>query len=243
MFLGCRPYVRSFYNTGRETFLLPVTWKDGWPQILEQGKPVPTVVNKKDLKPETSSPLTGNISFIDRFDTPSLHHRWIFLRNPDMKWFTWGKAGGLVIRPSANDISQVKPLSSLFCRQQHTCFTAETEVAFSPESRKQLAGMALLQNEQYNFVFGKTRLDGKTAVVLKRTEQTAVTIASVFIEEQKPLRLKIAGDGRYYSFYYAIDGDNWQTLATGVDAVNLSTDRSGGFIGTCIGLYATTNNQ
>ena len=31
-------------------------------------------------------------------------------------------------------------------------------------------------------------------------------------------------------------------LCRGVDAVNLSTHQSGGFIGACIGLYATNNN-
>ena len=44
VFLASRPYAGSRYNTGRETFLLPVTWKDGWPVILEQGKPIPYVV-------------------------------------------------------------------------------------------------------------------------------------------------------------------------------------------------------
>ena len=243
VFLGCRPYERSFYNTGRETFLLPVTWRDGWPVILEKDQPVPTVVNKKDLKPETYTPFTGNFTYTDRFDTPSLHHRWIFLRNPDMKWFTWGQGTGLTIKASPVDITEVKAPSALFCRQQHTDFTVETELTFSPASRKQLAGLALLQNEQYNFVFGKTRLDGQTAIVLKRTEQTTVTIASAFIQPDERLRLKIVGQGRYYSFYYALADGDWKTLATGVDAANLSTDRSGGFIGTCIGPYATTNNQ
>ena len=44
VFLASRPYTGSRYNTGRETFLLPVTWKDGWPVILEQGKPIPYAV-------------------------------------------------------------------------------------------------------------------------------------------------------------------------------------------------------
>ena len=43
VFLASRPYSGFRYNTGRETFLLPVTWKDGWPMILEQGKPIPYV--------------------------------------------------------------------------------------------------------------------------------------------------------------------------------------------------------
>ncbi len=47
VFLASRPYTGSRYNTGRETFLLPVTWKDGWPVILEQGKPIPYVVKAR----------------------------------------------------------------------------------------------------------------------------------------------------------------------------------------------------
>ena len=37
-------YEGVHYNTGRETFLLPVTWRDGWPIILEQGRAIPYVV-------------------------------------------------------------------------------------------------------------------------------------------------------------------------------------------------------
>jgi len=92
-------------------------------------------------------------------------------------------------------------------------------------------------------VFGKTLLDGKTAVVLYRAEKGRSMIASAFVPD-KTLRLKIEGDGRYYSFYYQVDGSGtWELLARGVDAVNLSTNRSGGFIGACIGLYATSKNQ
>jgi beta-xylosidase len=29
--LECRPYEGDYYNTGRETFMAPVVWKDGWP--------------------------------------------------------------------------------------------------------------------------------------------------------------------------------------------------------------------
>ena len=35
VFLGTRPYKDNFYNTGRETFMLPVRWINGWPRILD----------------------------------------------------------------------------------------------------------------------------------------------------------------------------------------------------------------
>jgi alpha-N-arabinofuranosidase len=41
VFLGCQPYQGNFFNTGRETFMLPVTWTaDGWPVIVLRGTPV-----------------------------------------------------------------------------------------------------------------------------------------------------------------------------------------------------------
>ena len=51
------------------------------------------------------------------------------------------------------------------------------------------------------------------------------------------------GHDRYYDFYYAEEGGNWQLLAKGVDASNLSTQKSGGFLGACIGLYASSNKE
>nr|MCR4853403.1 family 43 glycosylhydrolase [Prevotella sp.] len=240
VFLGCRAYEGPFYNTGRDTYMLPVTWKDGWPEILEKGKVLPTVVSKPGLDrfPTTAKErLTGNFSYTDQFDNAELSSRWIFLRNPEMDRYHWGD-GKLTIRPSSADISKQEPLSALFCRQQHTTFTAETEVSFVPKSESDVAGLALLQNEQFNFVLGKTMLGGRAMVVLTRSERSNVVIGSAPVPLNGALRLKIEGNGRYYSFYYATDG-GWQTLASGVDAVNLSTSRSGGFIGACIGLYAT----
>ena len=43
IFLASRPYEVTHYNTGRETFLLPVTWRDGWPLILARGEGIPYI--------------------------------------------------------------------------------------------------------------------------------------------------------------------------------------------------------
>lgn len=282
VFLACRPYEDDYYNTGRDTYMLPVTWRDGWPVILDKGKAVPTVADgPREYAGKTGggdSLLTGNFSYIDRFDGDRLAMRWNFLRQP-APFYRLGD-GGLTISPMAGNIMRRDPLSALFCRQQHTCFSAETELTFEPRSDRDLAGMVLLQNEDYNFVFGKTVLDGRVALTLRRTEKTPVLVASAVLtddEASQPLRLRIVGRGRYYDFLYATgsagtvcsgravaDGGNaevacpgedsaasgggsgsgeWRVLARGVDAVNLSTNRSGGFIGACIGLYATTDNQ
>ena len=243
VFLACRPYQDDFYNTGRDTYLLPVTWKDGWPTILESGRVVPTVNKKAGLQYEAGLCNTGNFSYVDRFDSPTLDMRWMYLRNPDLSAYNLG-SNGLSIKASDANIHEVKPITAVFRRQQHNTFTAETEVTFNPASDKELAGFALLQNEHYNFTFGKTKVGGRTAIVLTRAEKNNVVIGSKFLCEKcadKPVKLRIHGDGRYYDFSYSFDGTTWNIIAQGVDAVNLSTHQSGGFIGACIGLYATRN--
>lgn len=247
VFLGCRPYENDFYNTGRDTYLLPVTWKDGWPMILTD-KPIPAVnemkgiqLKNKIVSRQRENLITGNFSYTDRFEGPTLDSRWMFLRNPTAFWNLDGE--GLSIKALPVAVSERESLSALWTRQQHTNFTSETQVDFSPASSKELAGFSLLQNEEYNFVFGKTLIDNKPTITLYRAEKGQVLIASASVPN-KPLRLRIEGKGRYYSFWYAVDGvEGWQLLARGVDAVNLSTNRSGGFIGACIGLYATTNHH
>ena len=241
VFLGCRPYDGDNYNTGRETFLLPVTWKNGWPTILDKGKVVPTVVNKKGLQPIADNKITGNFSYVDKFKDAKLSNRWLFLRNPS-QFYTLG-ADGLTINPLPVKISERESPSAIFCRQQHLDFTAQTTVMFSPKSDKDLAGFTLLQNENFNFLFGKTIIGGKPAIILTRTEKNNVTIGSVMLtdsEASQSINLKITGKGRYYDFEYSVGNSNeWHTLARGVDAGNLSTHQSGGFIGVMIGLYAT----
>ncbi len=244
VFLACRPYEEDMYNTGRDTYLLPVTWKDGWPEILPSGTPIAPIGEKQGLKPLPENEYTGNFSYTDNFETSlsniglkGLHTRWMFLRTPS-DCYKVGD-GKLKLSLLSGNIYRRDPVSALWVRQQHGTFTAETSLDFTPRGEKEIAGIALLQKEDYNIVLGKTMLNGKLAVTLTRAEKNKALIASAFIKPGT-LRLKVEAHDRYYDFYYAEEGGTWQLLAQGVDASNLSTQKSGGFIGACIGLYASS---
>ena len=239
VFLGCRPYAGDFYNTGRDTFLLPVSWEDGWPTILPSGQPVKTVVEKKGLQTDVERP-TGNFSYATDFSESALDQGWVYLRNPKRECFHLdGK--GLMIDALPTDIYGTDQVSAVFRRQHHTNFQTTTEVNFSPKSENEFAGFTLLQNEKFNFLFGKTLVDGKPAVVLRRTEEgNTVNIATAFLNSDSMLQLNIVGEGGLYTFSYSEDGNEWLTLVKGADAKNLSTHIAGGFVGTMIGLFATS---
>jgi len=83
-FLAVRPYGDDLYNTGRETFLLPVEWKDGWPVILENGKTIPYVADAPKLPKTPAPPTSGPFEAVETFAGPELPHGWMTMRNSDL---------------------------------------------------------------------------------------------------------------------------------------------------------------
>ena len=73
VFLGVRPYdAANNFNTGRETFLMPVRWKDGWPRITDPGQVVPWRAAAPKLSPQSRpvNPTNGDFALRDEFDGP-----------------------------------------------------------------------------------------------------------------------------------------------------------------------------
>lgn len=241
VFLACRPYEEDMYNTGRDTYLLPVTWKNGWPEILAKNTPIATVGEKAGLKPNGQNLYSGNFEYTDNFESFN-NSRWMILRDYAGFFVKHTDKKGITFKLLPGNIYQREPMSAIWARQQHGTFTAETSLNFTPRNDKEIAGLALLQKEDHNIVLGKTMKNGRLMLTLTRAEKNNVTIASTPIKDGE-LRLKVEGHGRYYDFYYAEQGGDWQLLAKGVDASNLSTQKSGGFIGAVIGLYASSNKE
>ncbi|MCM1250629.1 MAG: glycoside hydrolase family 43 protein, partial [Alistipes sp.] len=103
VFLGCRPYADDFYNTGRETFLLPVSWDDGFPVILPPGEAVPTVVRKPGLE-GAGDPMTGNFAWSTDF-SGGLDFRWLTIRTPRGEWWRTDRRG-LLLRDNGRRIDE-----------------------------------------------------------------------------------------------------------------------------------------
>lgn len=71
---------------------------------------------------------------------------------------------------------------------------------------------------------------------------TDVTLAELPIEGSR-FYFKVEADGQAYSFYIATEPESWHPVAEGVDGRILSTPYAGGFVGTYIGMYASSNGQ
>ena len=237
VFLGCRPYEGDHYNTGRETFLLPVEWRDGYPVILEKGLPVPIVGKKEGLCP-TEEALTGNLAYSTDF-SEGLSHHFLMLRTPQEAWYRTTEEG-LYLRPTHRTIDQPSNPSMLAHRQQHLAFTAETELCFAP-TEGAVAGLVCYQRDTHYILLGKSLREGIPHLVLMRAvggeKEELLALPLDKQQAAKPIRLRVEAEGATYRFTASIEGcellSNWE-----VDGRILSTHSAGGFTGAVVGMYA-----
>ena len=76
--LAMRPYGGYHYNLGRETFVVPVVWQDGWPVFAPGTGQVTACVVPPPLAPHPWPAQPAR----DEFRRPDLDLRWNALRGP-----------------------------------------------------------------------------------------------------------------------------------------------------------------
>ncbi len=237
--LAMRPYGGYFYNLGRETFLVPVRWEDGWPVVspgtgrVEAAYPVPNLpAHPWPTRPDR-----------DDFDEPTLAYEWNFLRTPrDEFWSLTERPGYLRLKLRPEQLSERANPSFVGRRQQHISFEAKTAVLFIPQSLHESAGLVLIQNNDFHFRFVVTQADKPVIRLIKRAGGEEEVLA------EKPFAagqfyLKVTADEQAYNFYAATELDEWEPIAEQVDGRILSTPVAGGFVGAYIGMYASSNGQ
>lgn len=242
VFLASRNYDVRQYNTGRETFLLPVTWKDGWPTILPAGEKIPYALPGPSFmrKPAEQAPLSGNFTWRDEFDATVPRLEWLHVRVPKTPWADLrSRPGTLAIHPLAEGLDTLRNPSFLARRQQHLVFEASTLLEL-PEAGIS-AGLVAFQSEHYWYFLGLRRAGDGVEVFLEKKGGDAPMriVASRRIAATAAPKLKISGDEGDYSFAFDVgDGSGWQSLVRDDDATIMSTDVAGGFIGAMLGPYA-----
>jgi len=248
VFLGVRPYGPDLTNIGRETFMLPVTWHDGWPMILADTATVPYVHRAPALPPNAagSPPSSGNFTIRDDFSSSTLRPWWVMIRTPRERWFQLDSShNGLTIHARPVALGDRGQPSFIGRRQQHATATATTVMHYTPRRSGDIAGLVAFQSDSFYYVLGETLHDGKPVVRLLRRaggrdqgREAIVAEASLATKPNDSLYLRVQARGAQYDFLYAEHPGDWRWLARNVDGTILSTHVAGGFVGTMIGMYA-----
>jgi xylan 1,4-beta-xylosidase len=258
VFLGIRPYEGGKSNIGRETFLLPVTWENDWPVILEKGVALPRITKRPDLPAgDPSPPTAGSFTWKDDFDSEKLGLHWLFLRTPRETWWSLSdRPGSILIAPRPVGLTSVSKRdhkangnpSFIARRQQHVNFKASTRIAIRSHEGDSEAGLAALQNDTNYFFLSLAYSGGKAQEIFLERHAGYDGKREVIAKAQVPpsvkaVELQIEGEGKDYRFLWrANDQQEWRILKDQVDGSILSTQDAGGFVGTLIGMHVRTSS-
>ncbi|MFZ1561034.1 MAG: glycoside hydrolase family 43 protein [Saprospiraceae bacterium] len=245
VFLAVRPYDGDYYNTGRETFLAPVTWKDEWPIINPNDKLIPYTFteNIKEVKQKGALPQSGNFDYTLTFDKmldPSL----LFLRTRDESSYSLSKQKGLSLKLKPETIMEMGNPSFIGKRQQHLYSTADVSMTFDATSENEKAGLVIFQDEKHFYYLCKSKVGTQHMIQLfKSTETSTMELLAQTPITAKSVKLRIQSEGDKYSFHYATKGNKFNVLKSDVEGKFLSTKTAGGFIGCIYGMYATSSGK
>ena len=242
VFLATRPYQDDHYNTGRETFLLPVHWEDERPHILPPGETVPLTPRRPAIAPDinTKQPLARNFSWRDEFSGRRLNPLWISVKDFARDWVSLSN-GVLQLHPQTASLRDLGGVSYLGRRQQHQRFTARTQLAMPASDTA--AGLAVYQNEthHYQLLLSENITNDAKAyqVSLYKVSPTgkALVAQKTIDKPASAVVLQVDVDGSKAYFSYQQDGQN-TPLGEAQDARHLSTASAGGFVGATVGMMA-----
>jgi xylan 1,4-beta-xylosidase len=243
--LGTRPggYFPEYHVLGRETFLVPIEWADGWPTAgpVRLRHPAPAVWHP--LAPE---PVR------DDFDAPALAPQWISPRSrPDGSWSLAERPGWLTLRATGDSLDRPGH-TFVGRRQQH----ADCRVTALLEAGTGRAGLSVRLDEAHHY---DLEVGGGTVSVLVRIGPVRQCLAehsvppgtvtlSVGIRtaDVVPPTVTAAGQrepgiraGGPDTLAFSVEGPDGKVSLAELDGRYLSTQVAGGFTGRVIGMYVT----
>ncbi|MFZ9628069.1 MAG: glycoside hydrolase family 43 protein [Ilumatobacteraceae bacterium] len=227
--LATRPRGGSpgYHVLGRETFLAPVEWVDGWP-----------VVDHVRLEYDVRPP--GPATFVDPhhcddFESDHLDRRWLTVRRPASEFASLDRRTGWLTLTAGDETLDSTSPTLVARRQQHERFVARTMVDTGTATE---AGLVVLMDEHHHYEIAVA--DG-TIAVRARIGPLATTVATapsptgpcVLVVEAKP------GSRGPDQLAFGVEGaDGTIAVLAELDGRYLSTEVACGMTGRVVGMYA-----
>jgi xylan 1,4-beta-xylosidase len=227
--LGIRP-TNGKSNLGRETFLTPVVFENGWLRIAD-GK----------ARMEYDAPILHEQKRINRmvfdFKQKMWEPQWIFLHSPTAEAYQ-RKNGCVTLYPSTSSFDA--PESPTFAAVRPLDFDCsfETVLDFTPQKVGDEAGVVIYLQSDFHYRICKRKTEHGIVIAVEKTADDFNQVAYQREVPEGTLHVKIACDRLYYHFYYAVCDEPMQEacMASTRFLCCETTDRS--FTGTVMGIYA-----
>lgn len=238
-FLMGRPLPGPFCPLGRETGIERCVWgADDW-LYLEDGGLKPRAEVPHDADPTPDAPSATDFS-------GGLPREFQWLRTPESdRIFRVGSDGlTLIGRESLGSWFEQALVAR---RQEHFRYTAETEVAFEPETYQQAAGLTAYYN-RHKFHALTLTLDPKLERVLQILScpgdwpEGMLDMGAPVPVPEGPIEMRAEVDHADLQFSWRAPGADWQTIGPTLSNAVLSDEGGRGehasFTGAFIGMFA-----
>ena len=203
-------------SVGRIPYLVPVTWKDGWPVLGENGKaPMTLDIPAGGQGVSGASGIVASDEFDRRSGDPALPLAWQWNHNPDNKlWSVTQRPGFLGLTTGRVDADLPSARNTLTQRTFGPSSFATTSIDVSGMKDGDYAGIAAFQ-KRYGFVGVKMSGGARSLVMVSADSDHPEEIASVPLPG-KTVHLKIecefAPAPEVARFSYSLDGKSWTPI-------------------------------
>ena len=222
---------------GRETFLEPVEWVNGWP-VVNQNHTAEIKNYAKTLSLHTWPRLPVR----DNFDSSALSLQYEFIRNPDPgSWSLTERKGFL--RLHGNEFNTDSYFSPVFVghRQKDLECKVGTRMEYRPANGEE-AGLTAFMDYQHHYDILVTRRGDRVYVVLRKT----IGDLSADVAEQEitgdRIVLGIDADAQKYKFWFCEARKDTMLLGTG-ETQYIGSEIAGTFTGMFFGMFASGNGR
>ena len=206
---------RDYGAVGRIPYLVPVTWKEGWPVLGVNGK-VPQTLDLPARKG-----LIPGIVHSDEFDRkkgePALPLVWQWNHNPDNSlWSLTERKGFLTLKTGRIDTSFLLARNTLTQRTIGPLCSGSVALNVSKMKDGDFAGLGLLQ-KNYGLIGVRINGDSKAIVMINASTGKPEEVQSIPLT-QNTIFFKAECDFTnkkdVADFFYSLDGKTWKAFGT-----------------------------
>lgn len=212
--LGVRPISHQQHLLGRETFLAPVSWQDGWPVVnggaplgLVMDAPLPGVPAKG--APTTQSAQSAQTaqsavgSLCERFDGDGWNLAFNHIRNPRRENYVQNKAAGCLTLTGGDPLSRPLGHPTFLGVRQKAVETSLVCELGGEIADGGFCGITAYAHPQHHYDIGLSKEGGRYYVCLRKSlYDNQFICCRTQVEYGGRLLLKIDGSKKQYSFSY-----------------------------------------
>jgi xylan 1,4-beta-xylosidase len=221
----------GWHVLGRETYLAPVTWVDGWPVVGDLSLDIPTPA--WPLYPAEATPVR------DDFDDSELHPRWVSLRQRSEEYCsTKDRPGWLSLGASGGSLDGLD-VTFVGRRQQHPSCRVRALV----DALDGVGGLVVRLDERHHYEIevagGQVRAVARIGPLWTVLDSRPVPAGPLVLRVETAVEpVNDARGGPDTVSLGVEEPDGSFAVLAALDGRYLSTEVAGGFTGRVIGAYA-----